>query len=86
MSTPPAEYLPSKILGRNIEVLLKAKGVSLTEFAAKIEVNATNAHRLRTGARTQYNLKLLLKLSEMFDLPVDTLIKPMPNVSYGNNE
>jgi len=60
--------------GEKLRALRKYRGWTQQQLASQLDFHHSHLYRLETGQKKP-NAELLLKLSRIFDVPVDVLLK-----------
>jgi transcriptional regulator with XRE-family HTH domain len=73
MSTTVTNFDPMQRLGKKLRILLEQRGFTLREFADIFGVHNNHVSRIEKGKKP--SVELILKISRIFDVPIDILMK-----------
>lgn len=73
MSTSETSYDPMQRFGEKLRVLREQHGFTLREFADMLGVHNSHISRIERGKKP--SVELILKISRIFDVPIDILMK-----------
>lgn len=73
MSTTETDFDPMQRFGEKLHILRMQRGLTLRELADMLGVHNSHVVRIEKGKKP--SVELILKISHLFDVPIDILMK-----------